>query len=198
MTDKFVSMTEIKHYLRIDLAEDKHNPVLNMLNEHKTRNIQDWIGRDITQDTYSEYFDIEEDQGSIFLAQYPISSVVGVTDNGIALTEDTDFYAYTNTGIIKIRKIDPSLTSRGLTRKLGDFYPGLRTVTVTYVAGYSPIPGSIKEATLKLINREFYDRGVDDIKSQSSGSQSFTRADLRDGMPVGVYTLLHPYRRQFR
>ena len=195
MSDKLVSITEIKDYCKIDYADEKHDPVLNLLNEHLTASIKMWLGRDIVLGTYSENFDIDYRQQSIFLHQYPIVSVAGLTHSGTALTENEDYYVYANTGVIKIV---PSGTgsSRGNSR---DYWnEGLKRVEVTYQAGYSDIPEAIKQATLKLIHREFYDRGVDDIKKIDIGSYSHTRAKLSDGMPIGVYTLLHPYRRQFR
>jgi hypothetical protein len=195
MTDKFVSMTEVKDYCKIDSAEDKYDTVLDLLNEHMTASIKMWLGRDITLGTYTEVFDIDYRQQAVFLNQYPIASVVGLTHGGALLTEDEDFYVYPNTGVIKII---PHGTggSPGISKDY--WFEGLKKVEITYQAGYPTIPESIKQAALKLIHREFYDRGVDDIEKITIGSYKQERAKLADGMPMGVYTLLHPYRRQFR
>lgn len=196
MSDKFVSMTEIKDYCKIDYAEEKHDPVLDLLNEHITASIKMWLGRDITLSTYSESFDIDYRQQSIFLHQYPITSVVGLTHGGSLLTEDEDYYVYANTGVIKIV---PSNAGGSRGQQCKDYWSeGLKKVEVTYQAGYTEIPEAVKQAALKLIHREFFDRGVDDIQKVSIGSYSHERSKLLDGMPLGVYTLLHPYRRQFR
>jgi hypothetical protein len=194
MSDMFVSLAEIKNYCKIDSSEDKFDDVLNMLGANFTASIKSWLGRDITLGNYNENFDIDYRQQSIFLSQYPIASVAGVTHNGSPLTENVGFYVYPNTGVIKIIPANVPCSQSSPTDCWSE---GLRKVQVTYQAGYSNIPEPIKQATLKLVYREFYDRGVDDIKSVSIGSYSHTRENLADGMPIGVYTLLNPYRRQF-
>ena len=190
-----LTLSEIRTYLKIDDPENKYDEILDFLNDNTTELIQQWLGRDIIQTQYTEEFDIEYDQNTVELAHYPVTSVAGVTDDGVGLTEDTDFEVY-ESGFIKVIKLDASLTNRTLYRKVGDFTPGLKKVQVTYTAGYSPVPGAIKLAALKLIWKEFYLRGDSDNKSFNDGSMSFTRMDYKDGMPPDVYTQLQSYIRR--
>jgi len=189
MSEKFVSMTEVKDYCKIEQSDVRYDSVLDLLNEHITAAIKGWLGRNITVGTYSESFDVEPAQQTVFLSQYPVISLAGVTEGGTSLTEGADFYLYPATGVIK-------MIPKGASREYWD--GRLKKVEVSYHAGYAEIPKAIKHAALRLIHREFYDRGADDIQKVEIGSYRHTRFNPCDGMPPGVYTLLHPYRRQFR
>jgi len=188
-------MNEIKDYCKIDYSEERYDTVLELLNEHMTASIKLWLSRDITIGSYDEEFDIDYRQQTVFLHQYPVNGIVGLTHGGILLTEDKDFYLYPNTGVIKII---PHGTGGSKVSSKDYWFEGLKKVEIKYQAGYEEIPEAIKQATLKLVHREFYDREVDDIEKINIGSYKQERAKLADGMPMGVYTLLHPYRRQFR
>ena len=94
MSDKFVDLTEIKDYCKVDYSEDKYDNFFNMLNEHITAAIQNWLGRNIVQKDYVEFFDIEDRQNTLFTHQYPIISVAGLTNNGKTLYENEDYYIY--------------------------------------------------------------------------------------------------------
>lgn len=190
---KFISLEEAKVYCRI-FDESKYDDLLSTLIESYTASIQQWLGRDIISTAYTEYHDIVNKQVSIFLKQFPIISIAGATSNSVAVVENTDYYAYHDTGILKKREQD----GIDVLNYIKDFwYEGNKKFEITYTAGYATIPEPIKLATKKLVKRDFNDSGVDDVQHRHTGSEVTIRYDLQDGMPPGVYSLLNPYRRQF-
>ena len=190
MATKFVTLKEAKDYCKVD--NDKSDWLFNTLIESYTANIQNWTGKDIVSTTYNEKYDIGYRQKFVFLKQYPIISIVAVTSHTTAMVENTDYVAEYDTGILKKEEQD----AIDVLDYIKDFwYEGQHELQVTYIAGYATVPSPIKLATLKLVKRDYFDSGVDDVKHRNTGGEFIIRYDLKDGMPQGVYTLLHPYRR---
>ena len=200
MATEFVTLKEAKRFLKIDESETKFDAIINELRTGYSKGIQNWTGRDIVSTTYNEYFDIGYQQTSIKLKQYPVTSVVAMTHNGVAQTENTDFYVYESSGIIKKKASNTIITSYRTLYNVDYFIEGLRTVSVCYVAGWAStaIPDDIKLATNMLIYELHYDRDSGTVKSQSIGGDSVTRFDLKNGMPPGVEGLLKPYVSVFK
>jgi len=177
-------INEIKENLKIDLSETKYDSVLELLNQLLSASVRMWAGKDLSLGTYIERFDIDKKQTTIFLHQYPVIKVIKFIFKNHVMKQENDFFVYDNIGVIKIRSDYP-------------FENEIETY-VEYQAGYPIMPDTIKQAVLKLIYREFYDRGIDDIFKIDIGTYSSERSSLLDDMPLVVYRLLYPYRRQCR
>jgi hypothetical protein len=195
MPEYFTTLNEIKDYLRIDRAETKHNIILNDLNVMTTEYIQNYIGRTIIQGTFTDVWNVDEDTPTLFFREFPVISIVAVTENSVLLTEGTNYETEMTTGLMTKKEASTQDIYRYQRIYRDYWYVGIETVTASYVAGITPIPSSIKMAAKKLVYREFYDRGVGDIKSRSDSGLSYTREDLTLGMPPGVLTYLQPYLR---
>jgi len=193
---KFITLNEAKMACKL-VDEEKYDGWLDTLIKGYTASIQQWLHRDIISDTYTEYHDIKYKQVAIFLKQYPVTSIAGATSHGTAVVEGTDYNSYYDKGMLRKKPTD----NIDVINYIKDYwYEGDKEFEITYTAGYAStaIPDAIKLATMKLVRRDFYDSGVDDIRTRKAGEDYYTRYDLTDGMPPGIYTLLHPFRRQFK
>ena len=198
VTPEIVTLLEAKEFLKVDRSETKFNSVIDMLRIGYSTAIQMWVGRKLLNDTYNEYHDIRYMQTAIQLKQYPVSSIVAATHNGSAMTEDTDYYLYADTGIIK-KKPTTEVTSSRTNYNTDYFYEGLRKVSIMYVAGWTAglFPEDLKLATNKLIYDMFYVRDTGTVKASNLGSLSKSDFDLNHGMPPGVVGILETYKCPF-
>lgn len=178
----FVSLDLIKDYLKIDRKEEKHNTILDQLNNDVTSEIQTWLGQTVFETAYIEKHSIRRyEQDTIFVKELPIIAVAGITENGVAKVEDTDFYVDYETGTFE--RID------------ADFPLGQRIVVVGYTAGYATadIPGGIQEAAQQLVYRKFYDRSPH-LQNVTSGTETYSRYDLIEGLHPDIHGLLKPHQ----
>lgn len=191
---KLIELIDAKRYMKIE--HDKDDQLINTLVKSYSKAIQNWTHLSIISDTFSETFDIVPLQDKIFLNEYPLTSIVAVTNNSVAMVEDTDYYSNYTTGVLTKAPKD----AIDVMDYIKDYwYEGYEKVEVTYVAGYAEgsIPDDIQLATMMLVNRAYYDRGVDDIVVRSMNGERIERATPVRGFPPGVVTLLDPYTRKF-
>ena len=192
MTTRFVEVDAMKVRLRVTHSND--DDYIDSLVQAQTAFAQNWIGRTVISATFSETHDIESRQIAVFLKEYPIISIAGCTSHSTAMVEDTDYYAYYNTGILKKAPVD----AISVLDYIKDYwYEGLSEFSITYVAGYATIPIDIKEGVIKMVQREYWDSGAGDVKIRRQGTDHIERFPMKDGVPENVYALWHPYRRQF-
>lgn len=68
---------------------------------------------------------------------------------------------------------------------------------VDYTAGYATVPYELEEACLLLVAQRYNQKGHDaTMRSESLGDYSYTRADLKSGLPDDVRESLDLYRRR--
>lgn len=181
-----IAESEIMNYLRLDNKYTKSGTKI-----------------DLFSTSYDEYFDTEDQQTMIFLPTsiLPITTLTAVTENGVALTENTDYVLNYNTG--SLTKKPTTTTSSAVLRSgiLTDYwYPAQRAVRVQWTAGFvastgstNTMPNAIKGAVLKYIRMMYYDKDVD-IKSRSSAGISYTKEDSNGGLPNNITSALQQYR----
>jgi len=193
MTTRFVEVDDMKVRLRVTHSND--DDYIDSLIQAHTAVIQNWVGRTIVSTTFSETHDVGFRQVAVFLKEYPIISIAGCTSHSTAMVEDTDYYADYNTGVLKKAPVDAISV---LDYQKDYWYEGLSEFSITYTAGYATIPIAIQEATIKLVQREYWDIGAGDVKIRRQGTDHIERFPMKDGVPENVFALLHPYRRQFQ
>lgn len=133
----FASTDELNTYLGRTVSDvTKAQQALDIA----TQQIQDY-----TDQTLSEVAGDEETldgtgRGKLFLAEFPVTAIDSVVEDGTALTEgnEDDFVWYSNGTLVRIG---------------GNWVSKRQAVVVTYTHGYATIPDSIKNITLAVASR---------------------------------------------
>lgn len=157
--------------------------------------IDNFVGYTFTQGTHTEYRDMSDnpDTRVIYLKYRPLVSITSVTDNhgdGDVLTEDEDYYIYTDESKITF------MTE----------YIGKKILEIIYVAGYdittndvSNLPQDIEWACRKLVITMYQERqtGGKPIKKESIGGWSVSfgvsRLESVDSV-LSIRNVLNKYR----
>jgi hypothetical protein len=131
---------------------------------------------------------------SLQLSRWPLVSVTSVTENGVALVQDTDFAVAAAAG--QLIRLDVN----GYPRKW-PIYP----LVVVYRAGFDPIPVDVEDAVCRMVTRRYASKGRDpNLKQQNipgvleqswwiatgsdSGNMSPDISDILDNYRVPVLT----------
>ena len=143
----FAKLSEVKKYLKTQSNDD--DDVLKALLKRTTKMMQNYIGRDLIQATYTdEPYEGDGQTKDLMLKQYPLITLT-------AIKEITDFYsrAYlTLTEHLHYEIKDKGVTDNGglITRIDGNWQKGIQNYLVTYTAGYSAstMPEDLKQAQI--------------------------------------------------
>lgn len=150
--------------------------------------IENHCRRVFAEQTYEETFYSAAYVPELTLAQYPVSEVTSIVENGVTLGE-SDAEANPDSGI--------------LTRIVGDrpAYWACGKIVVTYIAGFAvdDLPAAIGQAAIRLVamfrsgaNRDPLVKGV---SIPGVMETSYWVGGLGDaGLPPDVLALLAPYR----
>jgi len=178
-----VTLEEARGYL--SLAAGVADTLLTTLIANYSGVVNTFCGRDFELANYSEDLDVEgETEQSVKLSNLPIVSVAALTDNGSLV--DTDEYHVYKQGRISLEN--------------DYFTEGFKKVSVSYVAGFTPVPAEIKLATCKLIAIDYYTPGKKKgFVSEKIGDYSYRRPSGRDlqatqGFPFDIYQTLMQYK----
>ena len=151
-----ITLAELKAYLWI--TDTTQDTLLNILLSSANDFIENYIGRKIWVDDYTEYKDGDW-QRVILLDNYPANTITSFQVNNWTIEtpifEDIDPNSY---------KLSPNLWQVFLT-----FYKrrGFQNYKIVYNAWYSTIPWDLKLAALKLAAWYYNKRTSDWIKSES-------------------------------
>lgn len=180
---KIITVEEAKPYLKILPTNKARDAEIDSLIDDITADIQIFLNRNLFTATYTEYFDIHDDQSVINLKNKPVQSITSIVDYTNTLVEDTNHQVDLNTG--KIERID------GAT-----FVVGAKTVTVVYTAGYDEdsIPMGLKAAAKMYLYDLFYDRNAGAVTTYGSNQRGSTRASLVDGYAPNVAARLRRWQ----
>lgn len=157
----FVTLEEVKEFLQIQGTSD--DDALTFLLEPSTDIIQKYCERVFLQDSFCDKFSIETDTvDTVLLKQYPVTSVVAVSDDGSAVPS-SDYY----------------ISSEGRLRLDNGCYftKGVDTVQVTYVAGYvlTDLPQSLKWACAQIVH-DLYNNRFASMASEKIEGYSYKQA----------------------
>lgn len=181
--------------LRMNIQDDSHDMLFNTLIADVSSIIEGYCGRTLTDGTYVEYKDGGGNQ-EILTDEWPIISITSIYDDvdreypDISLIDSDDYTFYPNEG--KIVLMSSTIIGRNFRTV---FYNGKRNVKITYVAGYTTIPGDIKIIASEILMKKFkniIDRRIG-ISSISSSGENFSIA-LSDLLPDHKMILNGRYR----
>lgn len=168
-----ITLAELKPYLKIDASETAFDTLLTSMISEISKLIQNLIGCDLIQDTYSGIKVNGSGYSVLDLPNWPITAVSSITEDGVTLAEGTDF------------EIDPS--GDYLIRLDGKWSKGIKNITVSYTAGHSDTPGDLKLGCKKQIGHEWKQQTNKEwgetSRSFPDGSIAFTpTSDLLDSV----------------
>lgn len=118
----FLTVQDVKDYLKIE-HNFEDTLIENLINRATDFLEKKVLFRGIKARSYTETYD-GEGTAELFLNNYPVTSVTNVSIDGTVLNS-TDYEVSKDTGIIRF---------------YGLFPEGSSNVTVTYTAGYDPVP----------------------------------------------------------
>jgi len=137
--------------------------------------VSKYIHRDLEFNAFDEYFDIEDfDVDTIKVRNFPIVSVVGLTDNG-NLVDISKYKVYKREGVIVLK--ERTYVSQYY-RNHDFFTKGAQTVSVSYWGGFELIPDSLQLAVKMASNRLYSEIGNEDMLSEKIGDYQYTKKTL--------------------
>ena len=156
---RLTSLDKVKEFL--GLTDTSQDSLLGTLLDGVSDAIETDCRRAIALGTYSEKLDILEDYTEDFMvANYPVRSVVALTDNGTLMVDVTNYYWETQGYFHRYPE---------------DYYwtTGLRKVEITYTAGYATIPDDIQLLAQKLVAQVYNSLGTGGFESERIGDYSY-------------------------
>lgn len=140
--------------------------------------------RELTLNTFSEYYSTENSVSRICLNEYPVITIFSVTVNGVAVSEST------------------SLDSAGWTLQYPNlltfrnfFVPsGVNSVHVSYSAGYATTPTDIEQACIELTAWRYRERDRIAQENKSINGESVSFITNKSNSPQ-VTTTIDDYKR---
>lgn len=168
-----VTRTEAKNHCRVDGTAD--DGLIDGLIAAATDYVVQYTGRSLGSQTLRQTLD--EFADSMELPRGPVQSVSNIKyddADGVEQTLSEDVYQANLTS-------DPAWIVRSSDQSWPATLDAVNTVRITYVAGYSTVPASIKQAILLLIG-DWYDGRSNTVAGQVSQ------------MPHAVEALLCNYR----
>ncbi len=146
-----ITTTELKPYLKIEASETTFDALLASFISEISKLIQNFIGCDVKQATYSSIKVNGNGRSILYLPNWPITAVSSITEDGVTLTEGTDFEIDVNgESLVKLSSL--SITT---TAERGKWSKGIKNITVSYTAGFSATPNDLKLACKKQIGHEW-------------------------------------------
>ena len=180
-TNALVSLAEAKTFLKIS-ASSEDSVIEDFINRASIW-ANDYTGRRLKSRSNSDVYD-GDGSDILLLRDYPVNAVtlLQIVDEPVPLIIYEDFSLNAENGIIKTKN------GRMITK-------GFQNVTITYTAGYSTPPETIKEAVLlyvgHLYRRQYADQKFG-VQSETVGDRTTTYGS--DDIIPKAKALLNPYR----
>ena len=180
-TNALVSLAEAKTFLKIS-ASSEDSVIEDFINRASIW-ANDYTGRRLKSRSNSDVYD-GDGSDILLLRDYPVNAVTSfqIVDEPVPLIIYEDFSLNAENGIIKTKNW------RMITK-------GFQNVTITYTAGYSTPPETLKEAVLlyvgHLYRRQYADQKFG-VQSETVGDRTTTYGS--DDIIPKAKALLNPYR----
>ena len=150
VTDPFTTLANVKLDANIGGTDANRDTVINSIIAGVTRQMQDWMMRDIVQGTATA----EKLDGwysdEVYTKHYPLLAITSLTEDGTALVEDTDF-----------ESLEDDKPSGRIVRISGtetaQWTKGRRKVKTTYDHGFVTIPDSLVVAATSLVVAKYFE-----------------------------------------
>lgn len=178
------TLDDVKNFYGITGDKDEDNNLIKALIDRFTSIFESYCNRTSFETaTYTDYLD--SDGGYyIFPKQSPITSVSGIWDDtgwvwsGNAL--DSTTYRIVNDNSI--------ISSTPFTR-------GKNNIKIVYTAGYTSIPGDLKQVLIEEVIRSFKNRKSLDVVAVTASDGSVSRL-AKDLLPTTIM-VLNKYKRKY-
>ncbi|WP_049974124.1 hypothetical protein [Azospirillum sp. B4] len=173
----------VKAWFSPPLTSTTDDVLLNRLIQAESGFIRRWLGRDLSPATYTQTLD-GTGNALLPLPNYPVTGVTAVTVDGVAVPPQPGDqplaygYAHDDYAVMLVGGIFPK---------------GRRRVTVTWTAGYEPLPAILEQACVELVALRYRERDRVGLVSKAHGGE--TTGYLQKEMPDSLAAALAPYRR---
>lgn len=180
-TNALVSLAEAKTFLKIS-ASSEDSVIEDFINRASIW-ANDYTGRRLKSRSNSDVYD-GDGSDILLLRDYPVNAVTlfQIVDEPVPLIIYEDFSLNAENGIIKTKN------GRMITK-------GFQNVDITYTAGYTTAPETVKEAVLlyvgHLYRRQYADQKFG-VQSETVGDRTTTYGS--DDIIPKAKALLNPYR----
>lgn len=196
----YLDIDEVKQWLNFPTdASTSKDPQLQRVMDMACEWVQNEINRPIAATTFTELHDGWAG-AYIMLNHYPVLEVVSVTEwqssgGSLSLSESTianpvDGYQLNYLSGQIMRAMAGYAWPR-------PFFPGSRNISVTYVAGYNPVPPALWMATVELVKHWW--TNTQQASRMTMKPNEFDPAQeqpgLWQGVPYRIIDLIAPYRR---
>ncbi len=150
VTTLLSTLALVKLDANISGTDADRDSVINTMIAGVSKRMQDYMDRPIVQTTATDEKLDSDGDVVVQTRHYPIISVSALTENAVALVEDTDF------------ELNEEDLARGqIVRISGDYLRawarGRRIVKLTYVHGYAAVPDSLVTAATDLVVLKYFE-----------------------------------------
>jgi hypothetical protein len=163
-TYDLAALSDIKDELGI--KDNSNNAILQRYLTSASAMVAQYCNRVFPAETLTETFWAQRDLWprvilggvqDLQLSRWPIQSVTSVTENGIALVQDTDF---------KINAANGQLVRLDVNGypKSWPLYP----IVVVYVGGFDKMPTDVQDAVIRMVTKRYVAKGRDPSLKQES------------------------------
>jgi len=163
VTAALTSLARVEQFLGADTG---HDDLINNLVAAVSGEIQGWLDRQIVQATATDERIDSIGDAKIHTRFYPIISITSLSEDSVALTEDTDFeckeWDKREGALVRISGGEPI-----------SWAVGRRIVTTTYSHGYATVPDAITQAATELVVFDY-------LQSPASGKARFGLSSSAD------------------
>lgn len=183
-----VTLQEVKDEIGIDLADFSFDKFLNRKIESVSDIVEKYCNRTFKKSDETEEFTYPK--GIVLLSKLPI---IGVASFKVDDVVSSEYYLDKEEGILLYKAANDEPRKWDTTRYK-------EKISISYSAGFDPVPDSIKDVVLSLVRGEYFNREGDptkDLKFESSpGSVSTSFFDAARIHPMlGRYVgILDEYR----
>lgn len=191
VTSALTSLARVEQFLDADTGDDD---LINNLVAAVSGEIQGWLDRQIVQATATDERIDSIGDAKIHTRFYPIISITSLSEDSVALTEDTDFeckeWDKREGALIRISGGEPI-----------SWAVGRRIVTTTYSHGYATVPDAITQAATELVAFDYLQSSASKqarfglAGSVDAGTGSTSSYTTRPQLWEAIKPRLAPYRR---
>jgi len=196
-----VGLTDTMGYLGLgNVAGTTQDLIVDLINRG-SKIIESYCNRTFAAFTYTEEIDVNDEfMDTLILKQYPIISVVALTDY-TTVVESNYYVVYADDGIVKLSSLYESLY--GYNKY---FTQGYQYAKITYRAGYEAMPQDLGQACIELVQFLYNERTDTGFESEKIGDYSYRRrgrdpgrareVNIMASLPMSAQLTLSNYRKR--
>ena len=158
--------------------------ILGRLINQTSQYIKGKVQRELTLNTYSEYYSTESGQNRVCLNEYPVNTVYTVTLDGVAIPESTNLsmagWTLQSPNLLVFRNMVVA--------------SGVNNIYVSYSAGFSSPPVDIEQACIELTAWRYRERDRIGQENKSINGESVSFITNKSNLPH-ITDILDDYKR---